>query len=283
MPHRDRPSCEWSMTVNLSQSEPWPIYMDGKEIIQEVGDGALYQGCEVYHWRKPFKGNEYIQVFLHYVDADGPYKDFVDDTHTTRPQMMPFSYKFLRINPNLSKWYKFDQGFTPDESTAIINMFKHKTLVRAQVGEGTTNENVRRSKIIWIPKTHTNDWIYKRMTELINHANNEFFKVEITEILEEIQFTQYDTGDKYDWHVDVGDNELRGGRKLSIVVQLSDPSEYEGGEFQFGPAGDAEIEVADKNKGCTVIFPSFIRHRATEVTKGTRYSLVLWITGPSYR
>lgn len=61
-------------------------------------------------------------------------------------------------------------------------------------------------------KTHTNDWIYKRMTELINHANTNFFKVEITEILEEIQFTQYDTGDKYDWHVDVGDNELRGSQ-----------------------------------------------------------------------
>ena len=101
---------------------------------------------------------------------------------------------------------------------------------------------------------------------------------------ENLQFTMYDEsfGGRYDWHVDHGGHQS-GGRKLSVVVQLSDPLTYEGGELQFGQATDDKIEVADKNKGCVVLFPSYMRHRATEVTKGTRYSLVTWITGPPFR
>ena len=72
-PHIDRDSCEWSVTINLSQTHPWPIYMDKTEINMEPGDGVLYQGTVVEHHRKAFQGLEYIQMFLHYVDANGPY------------------------------------------------------------------------------------------------------------------------------------------------------------------------------------------------------------------
>lgn len=285
LPHRDRPSCEWSVTINLAQSDPWPIYMDGKEIVQQVGDGALYQGCEVYHWRKPFKGREYVQVFLHYVDANGPYKDHVDDKADkgvfAEPEM---TYKFLRFNEHLQQWFRFPQGFTPQECDTIVTMFKNQAFIKAKVGEeGGVDETVRRSSIFWIPKVKRYDWIYKRILELIGQANDEFFHFELTEISEQLQFTKYAPGEKYDWHVDGGGREHQGLRKLSLVIQLSDPSEYEGGELQFGISTDDKIEVADKNKGCAIIFPSYMRHRATEVTKGTRYSLVLWVAGPPFR
>lgn len=285
VPHRDRPSCEWSVTINLAQSDPWPIYMDGKEIIQKVGDGALYQGCEVYHWRKPFKGREYVQVFLHYVDANGPYKDHVDDKADkgvfTEPEII---YKFLRFNEHLQQWFRFPQGFTQQECDTIVTTFKNQAFIKAKVGEeGGLDETVRRSSIFWIPKVKRYDWIYKRILELIGQANDEFFHFELTEISEQLQFTKYGPGEKYDWHVDGGGREHQGLRKLSLVIQLSDPCDYDGGELQFGISTDDKIEVADKNKGCVVIFPSYMRHRATEVTKGTRYSLVLWVAGPPFR
>jgi PKHD-type hydroxylase len=120
--------------------------------------------------------------------------------------------------------------------------------------------------------------------KLSGEANDSFYKFDLTEMTENLQFTMYDEsfGGRYDWHVDHGGHQS-GGRKLSVVVQLSDPLTYEGGELQFGQATDDKIEVADKNKGCVVLFPSYMRHRATEVTKGTRYSLVTWITGPPFR
>ena len=287
LPHRDRPSCEWSVTINLAQSDPWPIYMDGKEIIQDVGDGALYQGCEVYHWRKPFKGKEYIQVFLHYVDANGPHKDFVDDKANKGIYEEPdLIYKFLRFNPNLDKWYRFPRGFTVDECNKIVASFKNKNLIKASVGDGNNgivDENHRKSKVFWIPKVKQYDWIYTKVLKLVAEANDNFFHFDIADISENLQFTRYDVGEKYDWHIDFGGEQFHGLRKLSLVVQLSDQCEYEGGELQFGNSTDDNIQVAEKNKGCTIIFPSYMRHRATEVTQGTRYSLVLWISGPPFR
>lgn len=83
--HKDRPSCEISATLTLGYDETtnvWPIYFDEDKEISvnlEVGELAMYKGCEVEHWRTKFKGKWQTQVFLHYVDADGPYKDHAMD------------------------------------------------------------------------------------------------------------------------------------------------------------------------------------------------------------
>lgn len=83
--HRDRPSCEVSMTVNLGMNAdaPWPIWIAGPKGIASVslnpGDGLIYRGCDCYHWREPFDGSHLAQVFLHYVDRDGPNKEWKYD------------------------------------------------------------------------------------------------------------------------------------------------------------------------------------------------------------
>ena len=72
--HIDRPACEYSVTITLkSDKTPYPIYMDGTPIVIEQGSGVVYQGTKIPHWRKIFEGNEHIQTFLHYVDAEGEY------------------------------------------------------------------------------------------------------------------------------------------------------------------------------------------------------------------
>jgi hypothetical protein len=79
--HQDRPSCEVSATLNLGYkaAEPWPIWIEtggiAKGISLEAGDAMLYKGIDVPHWREKFAGEHSAQVFLHYVDQNGPHKD----------------------------------------------------------------------------------------------------------------------------------------------------------------------------------------------------------------
>lgn len=75
--HQDRQACEISLTVHLSGDCQWPIYIqkpDGKPVSLNlnVGDAMLYLGCTASHWREEFLGEQYIQVFLHYVRSNGP-------------------------------------------------------------------------------------------------------------------------------------------------------------------------------------------------------------------
>ena len=78
--HKDRPSCEISVTINLgNDGTSWPIFMDGTPIEVDPGEAAVYLGETVEHWREPFKGDFQAQAFLHYVDFDGPNKNYYKD------------------------------------------------------------------------------------------------------------------------------------------------------------------------------------------------------------
>lgn len=88
--HTDRPACEISITLQLGKSHEysWPIYMGGFEYVLEEGDAVLYSGCDVEHWRDECKGPEgYFsgQVFMHFVRANGPYKDHAGDSTVRKP------------------------------------------------------------------------------------------------------------------------------------------------------------------------------------------------------
>jgi len=72
--HKDRPSCEISTSVHLG-GDPWSIFVEGTEVILDVGDMLVYSGCELEHWREPFEGDSCGQVFLHYNHVNGPFAD----------------------------------------------------------------------------------------------------------------------------------------------------------------------------------------------------------------
>ena len=79
-PHKDRPSCEISVTVNLgSDGTKWPIFVEGTPCELEAGDAVIYLGCELKHWREEFKGDWCSQVFIHYVDKEGSNKEWMLD------------------------------------------------------------------------------------------------------------------------------------------------------------------------------------------------------------
>ena len=75
--HTHRESCEISTTLNLS-GDKWPIFIEGKAINLSVGDMVIYRGCELEHWREPFKGNTCVQVFLHYNETNGKFENKFD-------------------------------------------------------------------------------------------------------------------------------------------------------------------------------------------------------------
>jgi PKHD-type hydroxylase len=178
-------------------------------------------------------------------------------------------YKFVKVVPNILINY-------------LINTLDSKKLEDAAIG-GTNgselNKIKRRSKVYWLPKTNEFLEIYKLFFELIHKSNNEFFHFKLTEITEHIQYTVYNSDDLgyYDWHIDMGPS--KANRKLSLVCNLTDPNEYEGGELQLNTG---EVLVPERDKGTVIIFPSYILHRVTPVTRGIRRTLVLWIEGPSF-
>lgn len=80
--HKDRPACEISLSLNLGNSggAPWPLFIEGPHGIcaaaLQPGDALLYRGMECYHWREAFEGTTASQVFLHYVDRNGPHREW---------------------------------------------------------------------------------------------------------------------------------------------------------------------------------------------------------------
>ena len=120
------------------------------------------------------------------------------------------------------------------------------------------------------------------MAQAITDTNEKFFKFDLT-MIEKLQFTEYSADELgcYDQHIDPLVWCVPHNRKLSFVLQLSDPSEYEGGDLKLYTS--KEPTVVTKMKGLAVFFPSYILHEVTPVTKGTRRTLVGWVHGPSFK
>ena len=104
----------------------------------------------------------------------------------------------------------------------------------------------------------------------------------IVDSQEQVQLATYEEGMHYNWHVDTF---LLSGkphdRKVTVVCLMNDPSEFEGGELQLNING--QILEAQLKKGSVIVFPSYILHRVTPVTKGVRKSAVMWLNGPAFK
>ena len=213
-------------------------------------------------------------------------------------------------------YYYFRNGISPKLCDDIVKHFSSK-LEPALVGtepeikkykeaDGKTKKQI--SKLIEKKRksevSFSDDrWIYKEIQPFIKVANqraNWNFDWDWTE---QMQFTKYGLNQHYGWHCDSYDKpygeEVPDGmkgkiRKLSASIILSDPEDYEGGDLEFDMRNSVDYEFSNKreskivcqelkNKGAIVVFPSFIWHRVTPVTKGERYSLVMWNLGQSWR
>jgi PKHD-type hydroxylase len=184
---------------------------------------------------------------------------------------------------NVENWAYWDNVFSADECKKIIDLGNKKELIEGTIIEGTIkgkNKNIRNSKISWIFPSNDSEWIFRRITDVILELNSKFFKFDLYGFIEGFQFTHYKEPDgKYKKHVDKYFNDKI--RKLSLTIQLSNPSSYKGGDFYL--CTQEKAVALPKEQGKLILFPSYILHEVKPVTKGERYSLVAWITGPQFK
>ena len=196
-----------------------------------------------------------------------------------RPEVSKGQGAWPFLLDHVENWAWRKDIFTPNELDAIINIGNSYELEKASI-HGKQSDAIRNSFVNFLfPNEYTN-WIFARIAEAIWQMNSDFFKFDITGLEQGLQFTRYEApGQHYEWHIDKSFNTP--SRKLSLSLQLSDPSEYEGGQLELQFHG-TPIEV-DRSRGFAAFFPSYVLHRVTPVTKGTRYSLVCWVAGPPFR
>ena len=153
----------------------------------------------------------------------------------------------------------------------------------------------RDSNVVWVD----DDWVFREILPYVRRANeNAGWNFE-WDRSESCQFTKYAPGQFYDWHCDSWeepynnpkDTKTHGKiRKLSVTCSLSNPEDYDGGELQFNlntPERNKKQNLVTCNqitsRGSIVVFPSFVQHRVVPVTRGTRYSLVIWNLGDPFK
>jgi PKHD-type hydroxylase len=184
----------------------------------------------------------------------------------------------LAIEPFV--WW--EGAFTEQELNWLQDRAK-RAEQNAQVGNGhagAVNANIRRSQVSWLDNTPDTKWVFERLADVVSKMNAQHFRFDLTGFGETLQLTNYDQSENgmYGWHQDYGNGI---SRKLSMAVQLTDPSEYEGGNLQVMTS--SKPQNVRKQRGLIAIFPSYVLHQVTPVTQGSRQSLVAWVSGPAFK
>ena len=163
------------------------------------------------------------------------------------------------------------------------------------------DKNKRNAKNAWVPTSH---WITGFLWHYVMKANRENFLYDLETIDgETLQYTSYTKGEYYGWHTDYSitqaytpidknkkdmilqdhvAKESEMVRKLSFSLQLSDPDDYEGGNFQLIDES-GKLYVAPRKRGTIILFDSRTQHRVLKVKKGRRKSIVGWVVGPRWK
>lgn len=311
-PHKDRPACEISATLTLGYdaNRVWPIFFDDEKEVAvelEVGELAVYKGCDILHWRKPFKGKWHVQVFLHYVDANGPYKDYakiekhrhavsvketlsVDDNQDINTTVyresiiIPSNDKHFPGYYCINRRHKPELMFTPQECKKVIDLTNDAYPVSASIGGNRDNtkivRNIRSAEIYNIDYEKNTQWIYDKILAAVIHTNTMHFDYEIAGLRHGLQLIHYSADEKikghYDWHIDAGNGEVS-TRKISFTCQLSDPNTYTGCELIIN--NHTSELIGTRECGSIHMFPSYMPHKVSPIISGNRYALVVWIHG----
>ena len=208
---------------------------------------------------------------------------------------------FLGSHPHLTEWAAVDQqvwhrrsvqpfaawlkGFNSDELDAITAYGEKQAHEKATIedrGRLEVSDNIRVTRTAWIANNPQTSWIYDRLWRIGYHLNQSSYRLDLSGVSEELQYTIYESSEvgHYDWHVD-HTTMTPLPRKLSLVLQLSDPADYEGCALEIRAANS--VETAPMERGTVIAFPSYVLHRVTPILRGRRQSLVSWISGPLLR
>ena len=200
--------------------------------------------------------------------------------------LMPYN-NFLPTS-NWNDFYYYKNVFNDEMIAALEKMvYTHYTFSKgrtgvAELGNDTDSYETNNRDIAYIkPEAHS-QWLYELLFPLALEANEKLFHFDIDIVTDPIHYVIYpEDGGHLDWHMDTGAFGVN-KRKLAMTVQLSDPSEYDGGDFEIW-FGGKESMVVPREKGDVIIFPAFCMHRVKPITRGTRKCLVFWTGGRPFR
>jgi PKHD-type hydroxylase len=180
---------------------------------------------------------------------------------------------------NYSQWAFYLKAFSTDECESIKKLFVNSSEALTGGGNGQPTHSIRKSEVSWIELNKQTSWIYEKISNFVLICNASRYKFDLSGFVEPLQLGKYTEGSHYKYHQDFGPKDFS-IRKLSVVLQLSDPADYEGGALEFLGHEDEKVP---NSQGDLILFPSFNPHRVTQVTSGERFSLVSWVSGSPFR
>lgn len=184
--------------------------------------------------------------------------------------------------PQLTNWspvVSAEKVFTPQDCGRVLSL--RTDMIDGKIVDSDAKESAyRSSQVCWIRPSAETEWVFAKALDFIQHVNANCYHMDLAGYTEPLQVSEYGTGQFYDWHLDLG-NEGHSIRKLSFIVQLSEDKTYDGGSVEM--LYERDPKAAPREQGTMIVFPSYLLHRVSEVTRGTRLSLVGWIGGPPYR
>ena len=299
--HTDRPACEYSVTITLGHDgEVWPFWAadpgedtdqgivgeddriyrikNSKKLTIEIGDAVIYKGCEVPHCREELKSEWQTQIFLHYVEQDGPNAEWKYDkrsclAHHDQPQQ-PINNRLEEI----LYWY-VPNAIANISCDQMMQKFEAVEAQKASVGsEDNYVVDLAVRDVNKIPITHELG-IGATLSGMGMNINQRAWKFDITHS-NQAEYLKYDINGHYESHVDTfclpGANETR---KLTVLAFLND--DFEGGKLYL--ENGHERTYPPQEKGTVLVFPSFMNHGVEPVTNGIRRSIVTWLVGPWFK
>lgn len=189
-------------------------------------------------------------------------------------------------NPNKDSTAYWEGFLTDEDIKLLLAQPEWSNMGPGYVGGAnlTVDVEIRSSLITWVGMKPELEHIWKKLAHATAEVNSRYFNFDLTGFHEPMQLGVYTSQQQghYDWHVDASPMDRQTPRKLSMSMLLSDPTEFEGGEFQVKTNSD-RVQTLECKKGRAWFFPSYVLHRVAPVTEGTRRSLVLWIGGPPFK
>lgn len=196
------------------------------------------------------------------------------------------------INPSHSftKYFVKKNAFDNKHIKRLEDLVNNNyTFSKGLIGNNNTEEekqfslNNNNRDIAYIEPNSQSKWLYELLFPIAIEANEELFHFDIDSVTDLIHYVVYpEDEDHLTWHKDITDGQTM-RRKLAMTVQLSNSSDYEGGEFQIWNGGENSFETITRERGDVIVFPTFYQHRVTPITKGERKCLVFWTGGRPFK
>jgi PKHD-type hydroxylase len=197
-------------------------------------------------------------------------------------------YNSSKPTSNYNRLYHVSNVFTDEMIFHLENMvYSNYTFSKGrtgvlELGNNTDSYETNNRDIAYIKPADHSKWLYDLLFPIALEANKQFYHFDIDIVTDPIHYVVYpEDGGHLDWHMDVGGFGVN-RRKLAMTVQLSDPNDYEGGDLQIWGGGKEPISIK-RNKGDVTVFPTFLLHRVTPITRGQRKILVFWTGGRQFR